>query len=107
MSNKKHVTDRNLLSSLRQKGLIIPTKEEDIDAFEKAIKEHNIPPLPAKLNDPDSILKSTYSQRPVKLVTNHDENFADLARAAREGKAIPQSVLDKMKKDRDDAEKEK
>lgn len=107
MSDKKHITDQDLISALRQKGLIVPITEEDVDTFEKAIKEHNIPPLPAELDYPDSILKRSYSDRPPKLATDHNEDIADLARAAREGKTIPQSVLNKMKKDRDDAEKGK
>lgn len=107
MSDKKHISDKNLLSALRQRGFIVPRTEQDIDVFEQAIKEHNIPPLPADLDDPDAILKRGYSQRRLTLATEQNEDVTDLARAARDGKAIPQSVLDKMKKDRDDAEKGK
>lgn len=107
MSDKKHFTDKNLLSALRQKGFIVPKTEQDVDAFEEAIKHHNIPPLPADLDDPEALLKRSYSHHTPRLATGQNEDVADLARAAREGKVIPQSVLDKMKKDRDDAEKGK
>ena len=43
MSDKKHISDKNLLSALRQRGFILPKTEQDVDAFEQAIKEHNIP----------------------------------------------------------------
>jgi hypothetical protein len=107
MSDKKQISDKNLLSALRQRGFIVPKTEQDIDAFEQAIKEHNIPPLPTDLNDPAAILKRGYSHRSPQLATEPDEDVTDLARAARDGKAIPQSVLDKMKKDRDDVEQGK
>lgn len=107
MSDKKHISDKNLLYALRKRGFIVPKSEEDVDVFEQAIKEHNIPPLPADLDDPDVILKRNYSHRPPKLATEQNKDITDLARAAREGKTLPQSVLDKMKKDRDDAEKGK
>lgn len=107
MPDNKHISDKNLLSALRQRGFIVPKTEEDIDTFEQAIKEHNIPPLPADLDDPEAILKRGYSHRPLKLATDQNDDFTALARAARDGKTIPQSVLDKMKKDRDDAEQGK
>lgn len=106
MENKRELTDRLLLSILHRKGFIIPKTEKEVEAFEQAIKEHDIPPLPAELNDPDVILKMPYSNRRLKLATEEDDHDAEnLARAARDGKALPKSVLDKMKKDRDDAEK--
>ena len=107
MSDKKHISDKNLLSALRQRGFVVPKTEADIEAFEQAIKQHNIPPLPADLDDPEAILKRGYAHRPPKLATDQNQDIADLARAARDGKTIPQSVLDKMKKDREDAEKGK
>lgn len=108
MSNERKFTDQHLLSILRQKGFIIPKTEAEVDAFEQALKEHDIPPLPAELDDPEAILKKRYSERRLLLSTEQDhQNTENLARAARDGKTIPQSVLDKMKKDRDDAEKRK
>lgn len=105
MVNKRKLTDHHLLSMLRRKGFITPKTEAEVDAFEQAIKEHDIPPLPAELNDPEAILKKPYSNRSLKLTTEEDSQDAEnLARAARDGKTLPQSVLDKMKKDRDDAE---
>jgi len=107
MSDKKHLSDKKFLSVLRQRGFMVPKTEQDVDVFEQASKEHNIPPLPDDLDDPDAILKRGYSHRSPKLATEQNEDVPNLARAARDGKAIPQSVLDKMKKDREDSEKDK
>jgi hypothetical protein len=107
MSNKKRISDKKFISALRQRGFIVPKTEEDVDAFEQAIKKHDIPPLPPGLDDPATILNRGYSHRPLKLTTDRNQDIVDLARAARDGKSIPQSVLDKMKKDREDAEKGK
>lgn len=106
MSDKKHTTDNFILSTLRRKGFIVPKSEEEVEAFEKALEEHTIPPLPKELDDPDALLKRSYSQPRNMLAKDEDQDATNLARAARQGKAIPPSVLKKMKKDRDDAEKE-
>lgn len=107
MTDYNHSSDSYLLSILRLKGFIIPRKEDEVDAFEEALKEHDFPPLPADLDDPDAILKKPYSRPENFFDTIPDTDAGNLARAAREGQEIPQTVLDKMRKDRDDAEKGK
>lgn len=104
MSDKNQFTDQYLLSVLRQKGFIIPKTEDEVDAFEKALKDQDIPPLPAELDDPEAVFKIPPLRHPPRLATEPDTT--SLARAARDGSGIPQSVLDKMKKDRGNAEKE-
>lgn len=105
MSDKNLSNDYYLFSSLRKKGFVIPKSETEVDEFENALKEHKIPPLPDHLKDTEEILKKAYSQPKDLLSTNENQDKVNLARAAREGKKIPASVLEKMLKDKKNARK--
>jgi hypothetical protein len=108
MPHKKELTDHHLLSIFRQKGFIVPKTEAEVAAFEQALNEHSIPPLPKELDDASAILKRPYSKGGIiRLSTETNEDDTQLARAARDGKEISLSVLEKMRKDREDAEKDK
>ncbi len=106
MSDKKKTSDQYLFSALKRNGLIVPKKEEDVEAFEEMISSLDIPPIPGHLNDPLDFIDQAYT-RPRKVLSKHmTQESLNLARAAREGKMIPPSVLQKMRKDRDNAQKE-
>lgn len=107
MPDQNHFSDSVIISILRSKGFIVPQTEDDVDAFERAMQEHDIPALPSDVLDPDVIIKTPYA-RPGNFLAVHEENDQEnLARAARDGKEISLSVLEKMRKDREDAEKDK
>jgi hypothetical protein len=105
MSNKNKTSDHTLYQALKQHGLIVPDKEEDVDAFEEAISHLDIPPLPKHLENPSDFMDKPYSRPQKILSTLVQQDSFNLARAARDGKKIPSSVLEKMRKDRDNAQK--
>lgn len=103
-----HSSNNNLNTKfLKKLGFGIPDNEEEVNEFEEVIKEHDIPPIPEHLDSIDFILENGFSN-PDKNIssTNRSEN-ENIARAARDGKNIPESILDKMRKDRENAEKNK
>ena len=104
MSNNNVHFNNPIIKSLKSLGFILPKSEDEIEAFEKAMEKHDIPPLPNELNTSDKILQKGYSNPNKILPIANQESPSNLARAARQGNNIPKSVLDKMKKDREDAE---
>ena len=87
-------------------GHLPPENEEEVAIFESLIKKKDLPKLPEEFNNPMNIIRNG-----VKLNMNLSQvlNFpTTYAMAAREGvKSIAQEVLDKMRIDRENAEKKK
>ncbi len=88
-------------------GRIVPETEEEVAWAEAAINESAVV-LPSALDTPPSSdpreNKSSTSQPAVDAL--HTEAGSNLARAARNGKAVPDDVLKKMAQDRAAAEVE-
>lgn len=104
----EHIFDV-LDEALRGAGLLLAETEEDILRSEPEI-DFDIE-LPEHLRDIDStleygrkVLHEGFSYRPVHNA--QPETAAALAQAARNGKAIPEEILEKMQKDRDTAERD-
>ena len=94
---------------LRYNGYLLPTSEEEVAAFEEALAAHDIPPIPADLVDPGSILDAPPpdSGRIIKLNANSSTQQQDFVAAARSGTTISPTDLAKMMKDIDDAKNKK
>lgn len=93
-----------LIKSLRKEGFILPFESEDYEYYIKKFKKDNTPPLPDNLNDVNKIIKRGYIKKSYPTEINNGTTD-DMARAAREGKSIPQNILDKMKADRENSKK--
>jgi hypothetical protein len=95
-------------SALQSVGLTIPMTEEQVGRAEVEINEAAVR-LPERLTDPYRVLDEQSSLSPSMPLAPQDVDsgvVAELARAAREGSAIPASVEAAMRRDRDAAERE-
>ncbi len=112
MNNDKKIYMENdfekvFVKSLKSYGYLFPTTDEEVEAFEN---EHDINSikLPKSLQNPSEILKkgraNTITKKEAQII---DLNTAESMRmAARKGEDIPEDVMKKMIKDREDAENE-
>ncbi len=102
MYNLNNSFEAIFVKSLRKWGIILPEDESDMEYYKKEFKKDNIPPIPDGLSDPKAILQRGYIFK--QYPTDVDrEMTGNMARAAREGTAIPEEILVKMKKDREKA----
>jgi hypothetical protein len=87
-------------NSLKSNGYLFPTKDAQVEYF----LEHSNPmPLPEKYKTPDFIFKRNLIDiNPLEkaLKKEHNQDAEDWAIAARNGKKLPQYILDKMKADK-------
>lgn len=99
--------ERNIYVTLRLKGLIIPiTAQEVLDA--EALMKDNMIELPEELCDPEAILnrsKQKLSITSSPLSSSNKEIEENLAQAAREEGIISPEIEERMRKDREVAEK--
>lgn len=95
-----------LAAALRALGLGVPHTVEEVAAAEAWLKKHGVA-LPASLLDLDGVFSGT-KKKTLKLVPRDGESatFQNLARAAREGGEIPREVEERMKEDRERAERD-
>lgn len=97
--------EAKLTSALRATGRLFPTTEKEMEYFLGHAKPV---PVPEKLKTPDFILRD----EPLNPLERAHVETVDLsgtaqnwAIAARNGKALPQSILDKMKEDKKNSQK--
>lgn len=99
--------ERKIYATLRSKGLIIPiTAQEVLDA--EALMKGNMIELPEELRDPEVILNRSKQKLSIKfspLSSSNKETEENLARAAREDGKISPEIEERMRKDREAAEK--
>lgn len=90
------------------RGWIIPQTEADVSRAEAQMAGKECEELPLSLRDPYELLRRT-SDTGAKVVslqpTEDDETPELLARAARAGKDIPNDIEERMRQDRETAEK--
>ena len=105
----EHVLDA-LDAALRRAGVLLPNDEKDVLISAPEI-DLAACQLPESLRDPQTtlehgrgVLRKGFSNRPVSETPS--EASVALAQAARNGKAIPQDMLDKMHEDRAAAERD-
>lgn len=92
-----------LNNALKSHGYLFPETDEQISIFEENMDQV---PIPEDLNSPDFVFKS--KRRIIKknpVVFDNSEGEKNWAIAARDGKDIPSDILEKMKKDKEEAKK--
>lgn len=89
------------------RGWIIPQTEADVSRAEAEMAAKKCEELPDSLRDPYEVLRrsSEMKARVVSLQPKDDETPELLARAARAGKNIPKDIEERMRHDREAAEK--
>ena len=90
------------------RGWIIPQTEADVSRAEAEMSAGECEELPSKLHDPYAVLKRS-SERQAKVMSlqqaDDDEMPEQMARAARFGKDIPPEIEERMRQDREAAER--
>lgn len=90
------------------RGWILPETEADVSRAEAQMAGKECEELPLSLRDPYAVLRRSLEPRP-KVVSlqppQNDQTPELLARAARAGKDIPNDIEERMKRDREAAEK--
>jgi hypothetical protein len=99
------IIENAFVKSLRQHGFLFPATQTDLEAI-KNKKEIGEVPLPSDLENPMQIIE----RGKIKSISSGDfpdnsEVEENLARAAREGKDIPDDVKNQMKKDKDSSKR--
>lgn len=90
-------------NALKSYGYLFPLTDEQMSVFEENME--NIP-LPENLESAKCIFEGKKRKMPpVTVIINNTEGERNWAIAAREGKEIPEDILAKMKKDKEEAKK--
>lgn len=105
--------DAKILAALEKMGAVIPVTSEAVKLAEEYLDKNPIS-LPAHLQDPHSVLGETTSQnggkqdrKVVSFVSPYQDAIEqDLARAARKGGEILPEIEEKMRRDREQAERQ-
>ena len=98
--------ERDVFEALRQKGWIPPETEEEVRLTEADLGGTPVP-LPPELSDPANALRRAGQPMRFKAPSGIEDQQieSDLARAAREGGTIPADVEERMRQDRQEAER--
>lgn len=54
--DKRKFSDRTLINWLKFRGYVAPKTESDVDDFEMAMQDHEVPSIPCDIDDPNYIL---------------------------------------------------
>ena len=93
--------DEDFEKALRSYGYNFPITEDEIKKFEKLIEPEIIPPFNFQTNPIEIVKKGITSKVKITTHLSVDHKSAEnLARAAREGKGVSESVRKKMEDDR-------
>ena len=94
--------NKKLNNSLKSLGFLFPENEKQLESFLKEIEDITVPENIKNATD-EFIFER---KRPTKTISFNKDNLSvnNLAQAARKGENIPESILRKMKKDRDNKE---
>jgi hypothetical protein len=98
--------ERLAYEALRRSGELFPITPEDVARVEKQLGDVPEPVPRSLLTPPD--LSASPALRRLRLVSSplDAETQKNLARAAREGKAIPPEIEERMRRDREAAERD-
>lgn len=96
--------NKKLNNSLKSFGFLFPENEKQLESFLKEIQNIEIPENIKNFSEDFSFKREELT----KIILKDEERLATnyLAQAARKGGEIPQSILKKMEKDRDNIENE-
>lgn len=99
--------EQQVYEAFLARGWIIPQTEGDVSKTEAKIAAIDDQELPDQLRDPYTVLSRAIETRPkvVALSPAVSETPELLARAAREGKDIPPDIEERMRYDREMAER--
>jgi len=102
MGKDRNELELSIIKSLREIGEVIPHNLDELEHYEKNYLKDDIPEMPDSLKNAEDIIARGYvtKEYPTEVNSPITDN---MARAAREGKQLPQDILDKMKKDRNDS----
>lgn len=97
--------EENLDWSLKVHGFVFPESDNEVEEFrQKTMGKIN--PLPHELQDPRAVFKRKSTPAVRRFEIQRSNEFVEnLAMAAREGKAIPADVLQRMEEDRQRSKK--
>ena len=105
MTKDLDVFEAKLGSALRASGHLFPGTDREMEHF---LEQTDSVTLPEKYQTPDFIFEEDVHV-PVKKVSINTVDFSGAAKnwalAARNGKNLPQSILDKMKEDKKRSQK--
>lgn len=90
-------------NALKSYGYLFPETDEQMSIFEENMEKIS---LPKELDSPNFVFDSerrVFIKKEVAFDNSEGDN--NWAIAAREGKAIPSDILEKMKKDKEEAKK--
>lgn len=88
-------------NGLKSLGYAFPETDDQMSVFENKI---SILPLPEELQNPDFVFNNQRKVRVISIQNQINEVAeSNWAIAAREGKEIPKEILEKMKKDKENA----
>src|SRR2546430_16829117 len=99
--------EQQVYEAFLARGWIIPQTEGDVSKTEAEIAMEDHQDLPFELRDPYTVLRRALDARPKVLALTPvvGETPELLARAAREGKDIPPDIEERMRHDREMAER--
>ena len=107
MESKINISDVDfeafLENALKSYGYLFPTTDEQMSIFEKNMEDI---PLPEELESPDFVFannKPVFKRKTIPI--DNSEGERNWALAAREGKDITEDILEKMKKDKEEAKR--
>ncbi|MFW5850987.1 MAG: hypothetical protein ACOCWB_02070 [Bacteroidota bacterium] len=106
MTDKKNALkndfEDSFKKSLKSLGYLFPTSEDDVNAFEENNKIEEVPENYCSASE--LLSKSNQTSISKRTQTGVNKSTENLAMAARKGGNISESILKKMKSDRDKAE---
>jgi len=99
--------ERQVYEAFLARGWIIPQTEGDVSRTEAEMATEDNQELPLAMRDPYTLLRRAFDTRPKVLALTPvlQETPELLARAAREGKDIPPDIEERMRHDREMAER--
>jgi hypothetical protein len=99
--------EQQVYEAFLARGWIIPQTEGDVSRTEAEIVMEDHRDLPFEMRDPYTVLRRALDARPKVLALTPvvSETPELLARAAREGKDIPPDIEERMRHDREMAER--
>lgn len=99
--------ERLVYDAMRSSGWLPPETEEDVARAEEELAREPVP-LPEDLKDPSAVIQRLTRCEPRSPLglPSSAETEGNLARAAREGGEIPEEAEERMRADREAAERE-
>lgn len=104
--NKLHITPENITEWLASTGFLFPRNELELARFDKLYPDESEDASDFQV-DFDKIFNGTLKTRIIPLKKEVEEkDIIPLKMVARKGSAVPQHILDKMKKNQDGRSKD-